>query len=266
MRYEEHTAVGSLARFVRCIWTLEGDATEGAQEPVFPDGSPELIFNLADPFVARDHSGEFVEQPSCMLVGQITAPFFVRPTGAVQLIAFRLLPYGAAGLFDAMSSITESWVDMSVRLRSVWPEAVEQHRDGRSLEVLTERLSHRLTEELLNSRMPHPDVERACDAIHSTRGAVAIEDLAAQLGTTVRTLQRRFASQVGIPPKLLARITRFQHTFAAWRNDPRRLARVAADCGYFDQSHLVRDFRDFAGDAPAAALAAQPEFTSFFLP
>jgi len=53
--------------------------------------------------------------------------------------------------------------------------------------------------------------------------------------------------------------------FTAWRTDARSLARVAAECGYFDQSHLVRDFRDFSGAPPAGFLAALPEFTGFFV-
>ncbi len=88
--------------------------------------------------------------------------------------------------------------------------------------------------------------------------------IARDAGTTPRTLQRLFATQVGISPKLLARITRFQRVFRSWQQEPNALARVAAACGYFDQSHLVRDFRDFAGAPPAAFLSAQPEFTTFF--
>ena len=94
----------------------------------------------------------------------------------------------------------------------------------------------------------------------------AIDALAASLGSSVRRLQRRFGVQVGVSPKMLARIRRFQRVFSAWRQDPRSLAVVAMQCGYFDQPHLIRDFRDFAGRAPAAFLASQPEFTKLFLP
>jgi AraC-like DNA-binding protein len=69
---------------------------------------------------------------------------------------------------------------------------------------------------------------------------------------------------VGITPKLLARIVRFQRVFSEWRADPKRLSRVAAECGYFDHAHLVRDFRELAGVPPAAFLPNQPEFTGFF--
>jgi transcriptional regulator GlxA family with amidase domain len=96
--------------------------------------------------------------------------------------------------------------------------------------------------------------------------AIALDEFAKAMCVSPRTLQRRFTVHVGISPKLLARIRRFQRVLSAWREDPGSLARVAVECGYFDQSHLIRDFRDFAGAAPAAFLANQPEFTQLFLP
>ncbi|MEP6766514.1 MAG: helix-turn-helix domain-containing protein, partial [Gemmatimonadaceae bacterium] len=103
-------------------------------------------------------------------------------------------------------------------------------------------------------------------AIRQSYGAISLDGLTSELRTTPRTLQRQFLKRVGIAPKLFARVTRFQRVFYSWKEDPQSLSRVAAECGYFDQSHLIRDFRDFAGTAPAAMLEKQPEFTSFFLP
>lgn len=92
-----------------------------------------------------------------------------------------------------------------------------------------------------------------------------VTGLAESLRTSPRTLQRLFARDVGISPKRLARIVRFQRVFAAWREDPDSLARVAAECGYFDHAHLVRDFRELAGLPPATFLENQPAFTRFFV-
>ena len=94
-------------------------------------------------------------------------------------------------------------------------------------------------------------------------------DLAEAQGVQLRTLQRRFLRQLGVSPKRLARIVRFHHVCLAWRKDPEgdpaTLARVAADCGYFDESHLVRDFRAFVGEPPASFLRSLSPFTSHFL-
>ncbi len=79
--------------------------------PALPDGSPELIFNLADPFQAFAVEGVGQVQPPIMLVGQISAPFVVGPTGRVDLVAVRLQSYGAALLHPPVSLLTDGWTD-----------------------------------------------------------------------------------------------------------------------------------------------------------
>jgi AraC-like DNA-binding protein len=275
MEYRELSPPPQLSHLARCCWTLEGAATDAAADPVFPDGRPEIIWNLGEPIRARRPDGVVEQQPPLMLVGQITAPFVVQPTGVVRLFGIRLEPFGAAPFCANMSAITDSWLDLERRLFGVTAQSFNAASSphvprNQTLALAGEQLIDALVQTLRARReqddLPHPAVIAACTTIRDGRGNVSLEQLSADLDITLRSLQRRFAAEVGIPPKLLARITRFQHVFSAWREDPRRLAAVAADCGYFDQSHLVRDFRDFAGDAPAAALTEQAAFTSFFLP
>jgi len=97
----------------------------------------------------------------------------------------------------------------------------------------------------------------AAEAI-ARAGRVTVDKLAAGAGISSRQLERRFLSEVGIGPKLLCRILRFQHVFRAVDRHAGSWAAVAADCGYFDQSHLIRDFQQFAQQTPAV-LFAQPD-------
>jgi len=238
--------------------------------PALPDGSPELIFNLADPFQAFAVEGVGQVQPPIMLVGQISAPFVVGPTGRVDLVAVRLQSYGAALLHPPVSLLTDGWTDQTGLRSPAISDRLAVLRDAllatADREARVALLDEALTELLHEAPgfIADPRVVRAVQAIRANHGVIALDALTRQLHTTTRTLQRLFAAQVGISPKLLTRITRFDRVFGGWRDDPRSLARVAAEGGYFDQSHLVRDFRDFAGAAPAACLVAQPEFTAFF--
>lgn len=233
-------------------------------EPALPDGSPELIFNLGDPFEHLVADGVLRAQPFAMLVGQITAPMTVRPTGRVHLIAVRFEAHGAALIHEDIGTITDRWIEASSLAGGAVGRVLASLRGASSTAERTAILDAALTELSESSTRIDPRVEEAALAIRSSGGATSIDTLAEQLGVTPRTLQRLFAKQVGITPKLLARIVRFQRIFAAWREDPRSLSRVAVECGYFDQSHLVRDFRDFAGAPPAGFLAELPAFTAFF--
>jgi AraC-like DNA-binding protein len=87
---------------------------------------------------------------------------------------------------------------------------------------------------------------------------VSIEWLARQSSLGQRQFERRCRAQTGASPKLLARIGRFDRAFHTKFVHPERdWLTVAIDCGYFDYQDMVRDFKDFTGQTPPQALAAQ---------
>lgn len=104
-----------------------------------------------------------------------------------------------------------------------------------------------------------PEVAWAWARLVRTRGRVRVERLAAEVGWSRKRLWSRFHAQTGLPPKRAARLIRFDH--AAHRLVAGQdAARVAADTGYTDQSHLHRDVRAFTGITPAA-VAGEPFLT-----
>ncbi len=87
-------------------------------------------------------------------------------------------------------------------------------------------------------------------------GGVRMSDLAARTGLSLRQLERRFVTEIGLAPKLYARIARFEAALKRRNEQPgARWADVAQDVGYHDQMHMVHDFRDFSGSTPAATIA-----------
>lgn len=265
MEYLEVAPAPSLRALIRCYWQLRGEGAGAAvAEPALPDGSPELIFNLGDSFEQLEPDGRVVRQPAAFLVGQITRPFLVRPTGRTDLIAVRFESHGAALLHDNMRDLTDRHLGInSLRGGVLLPVADALARAVDTAER-TDLLDSAF-EGLAAGRVPDPRVATAVSGIRRAHGNLRCDDLAAELGLTPRSLQRLFARQVGITPKLLTRIVRFQRIFVTRRDDPGNFARVAAQCGYSDQSHLVRDFRDFAGMPPAELLASLPALTGFWL-
>jgi transcriptional regulator GlxA family with amidase domain len=91
-------------------------------------------------------------------------------------------------------------------------------------------------------------------------GLVPTSALARELGWSHRRLIVRFREQVGLTPKALARVIRFDRVVSELRSSRARpLAEIAVGCGYFDQAHLNRDFRDLAGTTPNAFVGARLE-------
>ena len=101
-----------------------------------------------------------------------------------------------------------------------------------------------------------PPTSLGLDALARTHGRAPIGWICDQLGRSRRYLATRFREQIGLPPKTVARILRFDRAVALLERGDVSLAQLAFECGYYDQAHLTRDFREFAGTSPAKLLAA----------
>lgn len=111
--------------------------------------------------------------------------------------------------------------------------------------VLDEFLLGRLDDAL----SPVPSVTRALGRLRASGGTVRVDALAAELGCSRRYLTAGFREQVGVPPKLFARILRFHRAVGLIGTGP-GWAEIALACGYYDQAHLIRDVKQFAGSTP----------------
>jgi AraC-like DNA-binding protein len=98
---------------------------------------------------------------------------------------------------------------------------------------------------------PRPEVTHALERIAATRGRVRVATLAAEVGWSTRHLTARFGEQLGLSPKRMARLVRFEHAAALLaRPSPPPLADVAATAGYYDQAHLSNEVRAHSGLTP----------------
>jgi AraC-like DNA-binding protein len=116
-----------------------------------------------------------------------------------------------------------------------------------------------IAERVGRARTPPAGVAHALRRLDASEGRVEIGALAREIGCSRRYLASRFREQVGLPPSSVARVLRFERAV-------RLLARAGADvrwsdlalrCGWYDQAHFIRDFRQFAGTTPGAYLRAR---------
>jgi len=155
------------------------------------------------------------------------------------------------------------------RLFSVPPDALtNQHFDGRAVlgrsmdelrcrlgeaESIAERI--RIADKFLLARVPHSShsaVTAAARELHKHLGCPRISGLAERAGLSLRQFERRFISEVGVSPKLYARVARFEAALEIKMRVPGlRWTDIAHDLGYHDQMHMVHDFRLLSGSTPS---------------
>ncbi|MEW2354723.1 AraC family transcriptional regulator [Spirillospora sp. NPDC029432] len=112
-----------------------------------------------------------------------------------------------------------------------------------------------LLDRLETGPSPAPEVARAWEMLLAARGRVPVTDLVAEVGWSRRHLAQRFKEQIGLPPKVAARVLRFERAVELMSAGPHDLAGIAHDCGYFDQAHLNREVRALAGCTPTELVA-----------
>src|SRR6187549_1400447 len=147
MRYQELQPGLELERFVECYWTLENERPDltSKPEPILPDGCVEVILNLADNFNEHRGDGVKVSQPMYFLVGQMTRPIFIAPTGRVRLIGIRFQPGGAFPLLRVpMHELTDGLVELGALDPMLEGELKEAVSDERSLPRCIARIERSL--------------------------------------------------------------------------------------------------------------------------
>ncbi|MET0394046.1 MAG: helix-turn-helix domain-containing protein [Chitinophagaceae bacterium] len=252
MFYEETKPSPILSPYVKCLWVLENDATAaGTLEKVLPDACPELIIHYGDKFRIKTPEGVRV-QPRSFVFGPLTRPIGIGPAGQTGMVAARFYPGGAAAFLPVpVKELTNKYVSLRTLFGKAGAALEQKVCMAESIEAKKAML-----EQFLANRLVHPSHHMIIPyelnlLITGKTEAVRIEHLSAELNMGRRHLERRFGNEVGMSPKMLVKIIRFQNIFRILnRKQPRNLTSLTYEAGYYDQSHFNRDFKSFTGMSP----------------
>jgi len=268
MEYNIYDPKEELTRQVRYHWSLDAGAGEPKErERIFPDGCIELIFNYGELFRKHEPDGTSSLQPRGILYGQIRSFIEVEPTGTVGLFSTRFNPAGLQPFIDVdvnnftgrALTVAEIWGDDGIALEAAMIACADNEARKATVEAF---LLKRPESVAYDNR----DVEYCVDALLQSEGTVSIDKLADELEIGQRQLERKFVAAVGLSPKFLARIIRFQNTlqliekkkFVSFTN-------VAYDGGFYDQAHFIRDFKEFTGLNPKQYFSENLEMAKHFV-
>jgi AraC-like DNA-binding protein len=219
----------------------------------FPFGGATLIVSFGPAIdVAFPELGEPERRFGSFVAGLHDTYATTESSGRQHGMQVNLTPLGAFRLLGApMSAFTNRVVALEDALGRPGALLAEMLYDAgdwtERFALLDAIIATRLTEAPRCS----PDVAWAWRRLEESHGRVGIGALAGELGCSHRHLTVRFREQIGLPPKTLARVLRFHRVIGLTALEERPgWAEVAYECGYYDQAHLNRDFREFAGTTP----------------
>jgi AraC-like DNA-binding protein len=250
-----HAASPRLRGVARDYWGYAEQTAGPLRRRELPSADIIFIVNLGAPLlVAQPQSAPQVILTGGGFVAGLHETYALTETAGSQAgIELRLSPLAA---YQLLGQSMDALVNRSVPLDQIcgsW--AVELADRLQAALTWDERfavLDAALAARLANAYDPSPEVAWAWRQLTISGGRVPITTLAEELGWSPKRLIARFREQVGPPPKQVARLLRFQRVinpFLATTETPDwgALARL---CGYYDQSHLIHEFRRFAGDTP----------------
>ncbi|NUP13992.1 MAG: helix-turn-helix domain-containing protein [Polyangiaceae bacterium] len=251
MSYEERLPHPALRPFVDRLWWRGRASQRTPSAPlqrVLPDGCVDLLVR--------------VEVGEAEVVGTMTRAILVPAASSSSIVAVRFRPGAARALLGG--NIREL-TDLHVRAGDVLGKAaceLERICDASSIEAAVRGLESFLLQRIPAAGSLDPRVGLALRALASETEGGGVAAVASRLGWTRQHLSRRIEEEVGVRPKMFARVARLHRTIAlSGETGQRGWAAVAAEAGYYDQAHMIRDFRELALATPEALA---PELGSIF--
>jgi AraC-like DNA-binding protein len=259
MNYQTFQPNSDLNALVKCFWTLEVSADHASEKQrIIPDGCMELIFILGDDIKRYTSETEFIIQPRAIIVGQITEPFTIQPTGYVHCFATRFYPYGVANFIKTpLKNLENKETPIATLFGETIAHELEQKiihaKDTQArIEIIETFLTHKLNETYSIDQI----VLSTIDALLATSGSSPIKAILQEDASKRRQLERKFSQQIGMSPKQLGKVIRLQAALKLMLNQKSEtFTKIAYESEYYDQNHFIKDFKEFTGITPKEFLS-----------
>lgn len=253
-----------LEPFIKYYWILDYESNVVEPIRVIPYGCVQFTFYLGERINSLGSNNDSSYKDQAVVTGQISSFFDVFPQGKIRLITIVFKPFGAKPFFDfpifeIQNNIipikdinNKEWLDLENRLGDCV--------DNKSIvSCLENNLLKKLEKNTLFNSYSSINNERimlAINRIDDSKGTINIKDLSSLVCLSDKQFNRIFADYVGMNPKNFLRIIRYQSFLLKLQNSNIKATKavdfldLVYDCGYYDQSHLINNFKEFTGYTP----------------
>lgn len=256
MEYREFKPSAALRPYVDCYWIHAGILPTGKAYRCVPSGNTDIIIGTSDGEEWIQRNDTWVRVPRAFLSGLWTEPAVLKSDRRIEWFGIRFKPEVFVQIFRQPMREMEN---VTLDIRAVLGKGVDEWTNRiATAPDISRRIE--LAEAFLCKKISEQQSEQAyfTEAIRLIRqhgGQVSTEELSRKVYVGERQLQRAFREYFGITPKTYSRLVRFNWAASMLRNpDDVNWADVTYTCGYADQAHFIRDFREFSGVSPTALI------------
>lgn len=242
-----------LTDFVKRYWTLDGEKENiPIKNTIVPDGTMKLIFHYGDTYKHHAKNGKVTLLPKCFLIGQLTKPYVIEPTGITGSFVVQFKPNGFLPFTTIpIKEMENTAVPLETLFDEEGKEISEQILNAKSTAERIQKIEKFLLKRLADKKVIDNIVESTIETICSTNGKFSVNEFSKSNNINRRQLARKFSSTIGLSPKQLAKTIRIQTTLKILLNEKiTSLTDLAYENEYFDQAHFIKDFKEFTGLTP----------------
>ena len=263
-RYDSPLGVGtysewrppSLTGAVDVIWHFSGPTTDRYKR-ILPNGRVELLVNLGESYRIIEGAGTPVLR-AAWIGGLLTNPQIIEQPSRQNVLGIRLSPVTAHLLLAVpMGEIAGFQVALDDLIGQAASELAERCAAAGSVQRLFHCADQWISERVSNACRIDPAVAWSAARIEEHGGTVPIAELRERTGLSKTRLAASFRDQIGVAPKLYARLIRFRRATELLQRDAGSLVDVALAAGFYDQPHMNAEFRELGGLTPLDFIAAR---------
>lgn len=252
-----------LSPYVRCYWILQDDAVSPVTERTMPIGCIQLIFHKGKQLLLQN---EGRLQPQSFICGQSVGYADVQSTGRLEMITVVFQPYAAKVFLRIPGHLLRGHhvatdEDDDTELNDLAKRVADTADNGICIQQIEQFLIRRLYS------FDNYNLKRMSAVLHKIDEAaqVSVSQLSEIACLSNKQFGRVFAEYVGTTPKEFLRIVRMQRALLMLQQEADvPFAQVAYECGFFDQSHMIKEFRLFSGYTPAEFLGVCAPYSDYF--
>ncbi|MBK7871746.1 MAG: helix-turn-helix transcriptional regulator [Saprospiraceae bacterium] len=268
MNYQTFEPNKALSPLVKCYWTLENPKEEKPhRQTIVPDGCVEMIFHYGDLYRQYIENGNSIIQPRCFVIGQLTQPLEIEPTGETGIFSVRFhpggfLPFTTIALKELENTAVALEKTFDADGKDIEEKILSAHSTSERIKLIEAFLLSRLADAETIDRIVKSTVETMLTA----NGQLSVEELSQQTNINRSQLERKFSSAIGLSPKQLSKVIRLQATLKMLLNNELNSLTALAYAGeYYDQAHFIKDFKEFTGRTPKEFYRNSMKMSALFI-
>lgn len=253
MEYHEFPLTEPLSEFIQTVWAMQSESKQDGypKSQIMPDGIVEIVFHYETPLYTYQDDSKFL-QPENFAISMMRKFVEIESSGKSGFISVRFFPWGAHHFFDEpVKNFLDQTIDGSVLWGDRSKEIITILKHSSTLEARFKEVESFLLACLGKYRKTDTQIDDSIKFLRNSKGRLSIEEICEQTGFSKKQMERKFLATIGTTPKIFSRISRFlnlcQHLEL---HKGKTLTELTHDCGYYDQAHFIKEFKEFSGYTP----------------